>query len=510
MDVLAGELGVSPQTVYAAIGRWCWENISMMVSLRTLWGPPPNTVSILTVVTEQAQGNQIKINQTNNKEINAMELNEAKGHFAKLATLTESLYQKYVDRNKKYAPDFNIFHLGTNKKLKDIEHIHSDFIAELLNPNGSHGQGLLFLKHFLNTCRNLKSFSGHEHFPELSKIENSSWHIEREYPISSGKIDLVMRSIDAKVLIAIEIKIVNKDQKDQIKRYSSFLERQDSYNKTALLYLTIDGTESKTAGDHPYYCISFKKNIYDWISECKKRIDCPKVTVILDHYLEILKSLGDETMEKQSQYYQKEIINYLTRQENIKFGWELGELFDNNLIKDKVRENFWSKVVEKLQEKERASNNINWDIKKETIENSNGEKQVIFRPEQQASFHLEPTIEEEYSKSKKDYQIFYGIEWSNELPHEPTFREVLEFREQLKQDKFYIEKYESNLWGLASKYTELWTYSKEFALRVTEEGMDFIDEFVKEIWDFIEKYNKSLKDINSSLYKADNQGKIIP
>ena len=432
-----------------------------------------------------------------------MELNEILDHLDKLASFSSSIYKEYVDRNKKYAPDFNIFCLGT-KEFKNIEQVHQDFIAELLDPNGSHGQGSLFLKHFFNICQNLKTASGSEDFPELPKnIEKFSWYVEKEYQISSGRIDVVIRSIDARVLIAIEIKIADNEQKDQLERYSNFLERQNSYNRTALVYLTPNGTESKTAGNHPYYPMSFKTDILTWISECKEQIDCPKITVIFDHYLEALKLLGDKSMKKETQFYQEKIIDYLITRDNIKFAWELGDLFENNLfkrMKDKLREDFWRKLTQTFQEKERTSRNMNWEIRSFEIKHYYNAKEIYFDfPAEEGHFYLRPAIQEEYSKPRKDYNIFYGMEWNEEMLDEPEIQGFLDFKDQLIQDNFYIEKNNPN-W-LATKYAEIWTYSEEFALRITEEGMDFINEFVEKIWEFIEKYNKPLKKINSLLYE---------
>jgi hypothetical protein len=50
---------------------------------------------------------------------------------------------------------FNVFGL---LRLERDEAVHSRFLAELLNPSGSHGAGPWFLNAFLEQCRKLANF----------------------------------------------------------------------------------------------------------------------------------------------------------------------------------------------------------------------------------------------------------------------------------------------------------------------------------------------------------------
>ncbi len=63
----------------------------------------------------------------------------------------ESIENKYNELNKKNAHDFNIFTLML--KAGDEVNLHSKFIAELLNPKGTHHQGQQFLALFLEEIK---------------------------------------------------------------------------------------------------------------------------------------------------------------------------------------------------------------------------------------------------------------------------------------------------------------------------------------------------------------------
>ncbi|MBX0332941.1 PD-(D/E)XK nuclease family protein [Pontibacter sp. HSC-14F20] len=57
-----------------------------------------------------------------------------------------AIHHKYQKLEKQEG--FNIF--SVLRSHSDEVRVHSRFIAELLNPKGSHGQGTLFLNLFLN------------------------------------------------------------------------------------------------------------------------------------------------------------------------------------------------------------------------------------------------------------------------------------------------------------------------------------------------------------------------
>ena len=92
------------------------------------------------------------------------------------------------DRYDKFSASpsagFNVF------SVLDIgETNHSAFLANLLNPNGSHRRGAVFLKHFLNLRRSeLSTYGDLEGF----HVDNPSWSVSllrqrHTYNTNSGR-----------------------------------------------------------------------------------------------------------------------------------------------------------------------------------------------------------------------------------------------------------------------------------------------------------------------------------
>lgn len=112
----------------------------------------------------------------------------------------------------------------------------SDIFADLLSPRGRHGQGELFLGHFLNTVE----LSIHS--PHLSSCK-----VYREYATSQGRrIDIVLEFPNDSLMIGIENKPWAGEQEGQLASYIADLEEKVEHAK--LLYLSGDGTAPTTLG----------------------------------------------------------------------------------------------------------------------------------------------------------------------------------------------------------------------------------------------------------------------
>jgi hypothetical protein len=143
-------------------------------------------------------------------------------------------------------------------KVEKRELSHSGFIANLLNPHAFRGNSYLFLRIFLETAGvKEKEFA----------LENIDVKTEYKLNNGAGAIDICIKNSDKKIFI--ENKIKAGDQKTQLKRYS-----EDK--PIRLFYLTLDGHDASAEsrdglkkGDD-YYCISYKKEILEWLKKCLK------------------------------------------------------------------------------------------------------------------------------------------------------------------------------------------------------------------------------------------------
>lgn len=151
-------------------------------------------------------------------------------------------------------PDLERLQVGLNEpnifdilRVSSQEIRHSNFLAWLLNPKGSHGLGSYFLKRIL---RDLLSYPQVENLTEFD-IENlnySNVEIRREW----RNIDLLI--ILPEVVICIENKIYSKDHNEQLSTYKRIVESNFTDREKVFVYLTPEGELPKA--DIPEY-ISF-------------------------------------------------------------------------------------------------------------------------------------------------------------------------------------------------------------------------------------------------------------
>ena len=244
--------------------------------------------------------------------------------------------RKYDEIAKITGENFNIFSVMNMEH--DEVYTHSAIIGELLNPNGSHGQGALFLDLFVSHLR--ENFNNEEHKIELDyfgklindKICERTISIGNNWDtVTGGRIDLIVE--DSKQILIIENKIYAVDQPYQLIRYKNYADTKKSKN-SFLFYLTLDG---KDLNEHEepyyiqdnikiiganfkfdkkseyenykiesngvsnihhclYYPISFKKDIKNWIENClEKTHSLPIIRETLVQYLNLIKKLTNQT-----------------------------------------------------------------------------------------------------------------------------------------------------------------------------------------------------------------------
>jgi hypothetical protein len=238
--------------------------------------------------------------------------------------------------------------------------VHSAFIAELLNPQGSHGQGNIFLKLFK------------EQFAADSKLDYLNAKVEIEKHIGnkkenedySGRIDIFIKD-EANNCIVIENKIYAGDQENQLVRYHKYCEKYHN-GKFNILYLTLDGKEAsekstngltsidlsqmmaKEEKKYDYLKISYKDNILTWLKECRKEaVIHPILREGITHYINLIKQLTNQTTNKgMADDIKKLLIN---SPENLMAGSEIVKEIEN--AKLELKERFRDNLLKKLKTK---------------------------------------------------------------------------------------------------------------------------------------------------------------
>ena len=174
--------------------------------------------------------------------------------------------------------------------FKEDENLLSSIFADLLRPDGSHGQGTAFLRLFLEEidrggkCR-IRS-SG-----KYGGLERCS--VYTEYPTPAGRrVDIVLKLDDK--WIGIENKPRAGEQDNQLQHYLEFLQDQDE--DACVLYLSGRGGDAGTIEDVDHYLtIPYGRtpsgpSVAHWIAECHMRCGAENVRWFLK---DMLKYIGD-------------------------------------------------------------------------------------------------------------------------------------------------------------------------------------------------------------------------
>lgn len=225
--------------------------------------------------------------------------------------LLETKRLQKVDEERKRGEWFNVFNLlGVSS---DEVRTHSAFIAELLNPQGSHGCGDEFLKAFIKVIPGLDGFDI-ETIRVKTQVELSIGQIDKDYT-EGGRLDIIVHT-DTHAII-IENKIYAGDQYNQLLRYYKYAESRYK-NNNRILYLTLDGGSSSELSTgkqmeegKDIYSISYASDITNWLQRCIAiAVSKPLVRETLFQYLNLIKQLTNQTMEQNDK---KELFELLTK-----------------------------------------------------------------------------------------------------------------------------------------------------------------------------------------------------
>lgn len=236
---------------------------------------------------------------------------------------------------------FNIFSIMRMKT--DEVHTHSALIAAMLNPNGPHGSGDMYLNLFLQSV------------PELHGIDFDTANAKADYEYSigdinedkteGGRIDILIES--GKKAIIIENKIYAEDQPKQLLRYKNFA--KSKYSEYYILYLTLEGKNASTEScngllEEEYIKVSYRDTIKDWLTKCiEKSATKPLVRETLIQYQNLILKLTHQDMDESTI---KSFSSLCKEADDLKAMLQIHEHYD--IIMDKVLDNILSDQLKKL------------------------------------------------------------------------------------------------------------------------------------------------------------------
>ncbi len=256
-----------------------------------------------------------------------------------------SISKRYDDDAEKTGEKFNIFKI---LKMETAEvRTHSAFLAELLNPKGSHSQGDVFLKLFIaevekiNSDQQLNESKSSFKFI-LDNFETGSASVTLEKYVNvkineidkKGFIDIVIESEGSSIFI--ENKIYARDQDKQLLKYHK------SESRVSLFYLTLE-QDKKPHDDSvghliegtDYNCISYEKEIINWLEKCREEADKHSILEsTIKQYIYLIKYLTNQTLNNKMENDLIELI--LSSKENLEAFLEtnkLGDKVNDELLK---------------------------------------------------------------------------------------------------------------------------------------------------------------------------------
>ena len=200
---------------------------------------------------------------------------------------------------------FNMFSIcGVNH----YENTHSAIIAELLNPNGTHGLKSKLLECFIETLG--ETFT----IPDFNYGKS---RVYTEYSTEEGRIDILIEDNRNKAVI-IENKIYADDQWEQLKRYDRYAGRKYGQGNYQILYLTLEGNDASAQSSEGviYSPVSYQETVIGWLEKCiaiAARSPIVRETII--QYINHLKQLTNQDMDTKNK---EEITEILSKTDNLR------------------------------------------------------------------------------------------------------------------------------------------------------------------------------------------------
>lgn len=188
---------------------------------------------------------------------------------------------------------FNIFDaLG----LARVEIRHSNFLAFILDPAESHGQGQLFLKAILMDLLKRAPVDLRPLSPiDLDGTDLRGVEVKREWK----NIDLLITSKAPQFAVVIENKVDSQEHSNQLGRYQQSMNQHYLGLPSLYVFLTPDGDDPSEASWVPYTYDDIHRVLKRTRDSCQNAIG-DDVLVFLDHYLNLLgtRFMNDEKIDE--------------------------------------------------------------------------------------------------------------------------------------------------------------------------------------------------------------------
>ena len=263
----------------------------------------------------------------------------------KLLQRVDEIIKQNDEIKRLKGENFNVFSV---LKMESAENAtHSAFLGELLNPKGSHECGSVFLKLFLEQI----SFEKANKNNRSINLDSASVELEKYIgPVdlqtgTGGRIDIFISDNEG-ISLSIENKIYAGDQERQVERYCNY-----KPDRNIVYYLKLSRSEPDewSSGDlkpdKDFYCISYKKTIINWLSQClKEAAEMPILRESIKQYIILIKKLTGQLTDHKMQNELFDVIKKNPQSaRSIADEWEtaerkIAEIFLDEVIKNLKKE----------------------------------------------------------------------------------------------------------------------------------------------------------------------------
>ena len=324
-----------------------------------------------------------------------------------------SIQKKYEGITKITGENYNIFRI-LKVHSKEVR-LHSAILADLLNPQGTHEQGDVFLRLFIEQFN--EQFKIQDFNPESSEVL-SECYLGPMTDTEGGRID-ILGTDNRKKHFIIENKINAGDQENQLIRYHNF-------DKNApLFYLTLEGTAPsiQSIGDvllpsKHYTCISYKAHIIEWLEQCKKEtVNFPILRETITQYIFLLKHL---TNQSTNQKMSKEIADQIvSSKDTLKAYFEAYGSMET--VKDAIFDRLERSLKEMADNDKNLFGELSYNLKRRKPDDTG------FRFETEELKKMNLSIGFEFQLDDDNTENFYfGYAWINESNANIAFRDRLQ------------------------------------------------------------------------------------
>ncbi len=392
-------------------------------------------------------------------------------------------FKEKQDKQKQHGlNDYNM--VNVVRKATHEVGMHSNVIYSLIDPNGVHYQGDLFLNLFVK---------------EVLKIDDigTIYDVQAEESTTKGKrIDFTIKS--DKYLIGIEMKVNHHDSNNQIKDYSDYLcEQATNDEEVKIYYLTKFGSEAheRSHRGKDYTRISFSEDILKWIDLCQQEVrNITNLNEAFENYKNIVKKITNKykgNVVTLIDYIRNEIKDDSDKAECIKLLDSIGKEYKRDT--DKLKKDFFTTYLPVFLQENLAEDG--WKVKFE------GKARDFFKG-------LKTNIK---IYKKEDWKICYMLKFCKKdlKMYSQVAKVASDFDLELLRNEFIklkeISEDKKTSWSLYWKYSDNDLTTKLRLLingKEEELAQNILDEF-KNVCKMLEnEYGCSLDSLNDFISKG--------